>query len=266
MGRQIQLSILPADANDLIGAIGSRELVEVAARSGNSAEPQPLQSIPDDFRDLVLWSRRFAPTLKRRYIAAANPPYYLADEQTEPILEFSISVLTKWEGIPALTQGRIYGVFDAKPPEFEKWYERIVRYIRKNWRKNPISWMGGYVGPAASEWFDSGGLLLPTYVPPATSDWLRILGEQRPIPTTKNLMVVPGERVKLSTHINELVRFKLHELTDMKEGVIRAIDQHGYWIEGGTLAEYLKDTSPGADAQSKVQFIEFKRIHWMQRA
>jgi hypothetical protein len=147
MRRQIQLSILPADANDLIGTIGSTELIEIAARSGDSAELQPLQSIPDDVRDLVLWSRRFAPTLKRRYIASANPPYYLADEQTEPIL------------------GRIYGVFDAKPPEFEKWYERIVRYIRKNWRKNPISWMGGYVGPAASEWFDSGGLLLPTYVP-----------------------------------------------------------------------------------------------------
>jgi hypothetical protein len=39
--------------------------------------------------------------------------------------------------------------------------------------------------------------------------------------------LVPGQKIKLSTHINELVRFKLHELADMKEGVIRAIDQHG---------------------------------------
>ena len=78
--------------------------------------------------------------------------------------------------------------------------------------------------------------------------------------------LVPGQRIKLSTHINELVRFKLHELADIKEGVIRAIDQHGYWIEGGSLAEYLRSTSPGADAHSEVQFIEFKRIHWMQKA
>jgi hypothetical protein len=77
--------------------------------------------------------------------------------------------------------------------------------------------------------------------------------------------LVPGERITLSTLINELVRFKLHELTDMKEGVIRAIDQEGYWIEGGSLAEYLRQTSPGADATSKVQFIKFKRIHWMQK-
>jgi hypothetical protein len=149
MGRTIQLTILPADANTLLTAIRSKEPVEVAVRSGVAPTLAPLDSIPDGSQDLVLWNRRFAPTLKRRHIAAADPPYYLADEQTEAILEFSISILTRWEGIPALTQGRIYGVFDAKPPQFEKWYERIVRYIRKNGRKNPISWMGGCVGPAA---------------------------------------------------------------------------------------------------------------------
>jgi len=42
---------------------------------------------------------------------------------------------------------------------------------------------------------------------------------------TNDSHLVPGERIKLSTHINELVRFKLHEIADMKEGVIRAIDQ-----------------------------------------
>lgn len=78
--------------------------------------------------------------------------------------------------------------------------------------------------------------------------------------------LVPGQRIKLSTHINELVRFKLQEVVDMKEGVIRAIDRPGYWIEGGSLTEYLRNTSPGADAHSEVQFIAFKRIHWIQRA
>src|SRR5262249_30482609 len=71
--------------------------------------------------------------------------------------------------------------------------------------------------------------------------------------------------IKLSRHINELVRFKLHEIAGMKEGTIRAIDQHGFWIEGGSLAEYLRSTSAGADANSDVQFIEFKRVHWSQK-
>lgn len=73
------------------------------------------------------------------------------------------------------------------------------------------------------------------------------------------------EKIKLDPLVNQLVRFKLHELTETKEGVIRAFDQHGYWIEGGSLAEYLQRTSPGADVASRVQFIEYKRIHWIQK-
>jgi hypothetical protein len=41
-------------------------------------------------------------------------------------------------------------------------------------------WMGGYVGPAAGDWFDRGGLLLPNYVPPVRNDWIQRLGEQHP--------------------------------------------------------------------------------------
>ena len=80
-----------------------------------------------------------------------------------------------------------------------------------------------------------------------------------------NLDFIPGQRIRLSTHLNERVWFKLHELIDVKEGVIRAIDQQGYWIEGGSLAAYLQSTSPATDANSKVHFIERKRIHWMQK-
>ena len=76
-------------------------------------------------------------------------PHYLADEQTESVFELSLSGLTTWEGRPSLTQGRIYGVFENKQAEFEKCYEQIVR-IRRHWRKNPATWMGGYVGPAAA--------------------------------------------------------------------------------------------------------------------
>jgi hypothetical protein len=52
----------------------------------------------------------------------------------------------------------------------------------------------------------------------------------------------------------------------MKEGVIRVIDQHGYCDEGGSLAEYLRSTSPGTDPEAEIQFVEYKRIHWMQKA
>jgi hypothetical protein len=74
-----------------------------------------------------------------------------------------------------------------------------------------------------------------------------------------------NERNKLDPLVNQLVRFKLHELVEAKEGIIRAFDEHGYWIEGGSLAQYLQLTSPGADVASDVQFIEYKRINWIQK-
>ena len=73
------------------------------------------------------------------------------------------------------------------------------------------------------------------------------------------------QRIKLDPLVNQLVRFKLHELAGTKEGIIRAFDEHGYWIEGGSLAEYLQKASPGGEVASPVQFVEYKRIHWIQK-
>ncbi len=184
MGRQTQLHIFPRDVNDLLIAMHAKEPLQLALERGNTATPEPLAFAPDSAmgHDLVLWSERLAPGLQRDYIANANPPYYLVDEQTEAVFELSLSKLTTWEGRPALVQGRIYGVFEGKPAEFTKLYERIVRYIRRHWRKNPADSLriAGYVGPAAYEWFEQGGLLLPNYVPPVRPDWIQRLGEQHP--------------------------------------------------------------------------------------
>ncbi len=149
MGRQTQLHMLPKDLNELLVALHDKEPLEVALRSGNSATLERHAFIPDSMSGqiLVLWSERFAPNLQRRFVATADSPYYLADEQMESVFELSLSGLTTWEGRPALTQGRIYRVFQNKQAEFEKVYEQIIRYIRRHWRKNPATWMSGYVGP-----------------------------------------------------------------------------------------------------------------------
>ena len=74
-----------------------------------------------------------------------------------------------------------------------------------------------------------------------------------------------NEQIKLDPLVNKRVRFKLHEIAEMKEAVIRAFDELGYWVEGGSLAQYLRNTSPCSDAESEIQFVEFKRIHWIQK-
>jgi len=132
MGRQIQLSMLPNDADAILTTIRNRGPIEVLIRDADSADVAPLTSVPDRSDSiLILWNKHLTPTLKRKWISARTPGYYSVDYFTLPVLEFSLSVLTEWKGKPALTQGRIYGQFDGKPIEFEKWFEQIVRYIRK---------------------------------------------------------------------------------------------------------------------------------------
>src|SRR5512133_4216840 len=182
MGRQVQLHVLPRDVNELLVAMHDKEPLDVAWKSGDTAVVRPLGFISDNLKGktLVLWNKRFAPELQRSYIASADPPYYRVDEEPEPVFELSLSRTNTWEGRAALMQGRIYATFENKPQELEKSYERLVRFIRRHWRKNPATWMGGYLGKAASEWFDGGGLLLPNYLPPVRSDWVKRLGEQHP--------------------------------------------------------------------------------------
>jgi hypothetical protein len=156
-----QLHVLPKDLNELLVAMHDKEPLEVAMQRGNSATPERQAFIPDNMsgRSLVLWSERFAPNLQRRFVATADSPYYVADEQTESVFQVSMSGITTWEGRPSLTQGRIYGVFQNKQAEFEKCYEQIIRYIRRHWRKNPARWMGGlgaYSIPSET------GLLIPS--------------------------------------------------------------------------------------------------------
>lgn len=181
MGRQTQLHVLAKDVNDLLVAMHDKEPLEVALRSGKAAAPERLGFVPENLSGeiLVLWSERFAPNLQGCYVPA-HPPYYCVDEQTESVFELSLSGKTTWQSRPALTQGRIYAVFQNKQPQFEKSYDQVIRYIRQHWRKNPTAWMGGYLGPAASEWFDRGGVLLPNYIPPLRSDWIERLAEQHP--------------------------------------------------------------------------------------
>ena len=182
MGRQTQLHVLAKDVNELLIAMHEKEPLEAALRRGNAANPERMAFIPENMsgQTLILWSERFAPNLQGRYVAKAQPPYYDIDEQTESVFEVSLSRLTTWQGRPALTQGRIYAVFQNKQPGFEKCYDQIIRYIRRHWRRNPAAWMGGYVGPAASEWYERGGLLLPNYIPPVRRDWIERLAEQHP--------------------------------------------------------------------------------------
>jgi hypothetical protein len=114
--------------------------------------------------------------LNRTYISHAdNGPYYRLDDGL-PILEFSPSMATDWEGRPALMQGRIWGAFEAPSQKYRLWYEAIVRWIRKGYiRYGPLS---GYISPAVRAWHNDGGVLLPMFRPPTTDAWRAFVAKQ----------------------------------------------------------------------------------------
>jgi len=176
--------MLPEDRDVFLRFVQDNDPVVVVERDvHDTADVRAVKDIATDrVQMLCLWNRRFLPVLKRKCSEEARYYKYQLDVFHLPLLEFSSSVTSEWEGRPALIQGRLFGDFDpylSKPPEFEKWYERLVRWIRKNFERNPASW-GGYVGPAAYRFHHEGGYLLPNFLPPKTDVWLAEIGKQHP--------------------------------------------------------------------------------------
>lgn len=179
MGRQIHFHMLPEDRNAFLRVVQERDPVVVVARSSESAEVRPI-SDSDIGSDKILcfWNRTLLTRLERKWIP--DPGYYTLDSLKVPILELTPSFTANWQGKPGLGQGRLFGSFEpylGKPQDFEKWYESLVRWIRRNYQKSPAS-TGGYVGPAAYEFYKGGGYLLPNILPPRTKEWLAEIGKQ----------------------------------------------------------------------------------------
>jgi hypothetical protein len=179
MGRQLQFYMLPEDQNAFLRHVQERDSIVVAARSSDSAEIQPLPDLEiAGGKTLCLWNPNLLQNLERQWIP--EPRYYTVDVLKTPTLEFTPSFTATWEDQPALGQGRLFGNFEPylkKPREFEKWFESLVRWIRKNYQKNPVG-LGGYVAPAALEFYKNGGYLLPNFLPPRTDEWVTIIGKQ----------------------------------------------------------------------------------------
>jgi hypothetical protein len=196
MGRQVHISVLPEDVEELLTHIKSRHCVVVGKRDDpDSATIKPLTSQSANTNEtLILWNQELLPELRRKLVSReTGEDYYRVDEFAQPVLEFGGSFLGHWCKRPSLTQGRIYGIFDNKSQGFLRWYEQIVRYIRKAFVRSPVP-LSGYVGPAAYKWFRKGGSLMPTFLPPATDAWREFFGKQDLIRTRLNENIVAKGR------------------------------------------------------------------------
>ena len=175
MGLQTQLHMLSDDCKELMDFIQQRDPVLVVDWSAESREVSVIKSPWSRGGFYCLWNQALLPVLDREYIhRGGDHPYYRVRDEL-PVVELSYPdpVATTWNGRLALTQGRLYtGINPHKGKDFEKWYAALVRWVRKHFIKNPIPHLGGFVGPAAYEWYRKGGLLLPIFTPPLSPQWI----------------------------------------------------------------------------------------------
>jgi len=176
MGRQIQFHMLPSDCALFLEFLKERDPVTVTARDADSPKAEPITNPCDAKKPICLWNRSLLPSLTREYIANADGgPYYRVDDSL-PVLEFSPPMLTEWEGLPAILQGRVWGAFKTDDQQYRAWFEAIVRWIRKTYMKTDSP--DSYISPSVQEWRKSGGVLLPMFTPPVTDAWKKFVDQQ----------------------------------------------------------------------------------------
>ncbi|MEE9223673.1 MAG: hypothetical protein V3U51_02880 [Thermoplasmata archaeon] len=94
------------------------------------------------------------------YLYSQQKGVFSVSTSESPIVEFSRSIQRR----NALMSGRLYAVFKAysfdedayvpKDPAFDKWYEKIVRWIKRRYRR--LEW-NSYAGPKAMDFKRKGG-------------------------------------------------------------------------------------------------------------
>lgn len=182
MGKQIQFYMLPEDCACFLRYVQERDPVIVVPYTSRSGRLQEALS-PCEGGWFCLWNQALIHSIEYQYVAESKVGAHYRIDDSLPVLEFSpSSTLEIWNGRSALRQGRIYtGLSAKKGDNFVRWYNALSGWIRRNYLNNPDKFIGGYVGPAALEWFKQGGLLLPMIYPPTTPEWLAVFETQNNI-------------------------------------------------------------------------------------
>jgi hypothetical protein len=183
MGKQIQLHMLPDDTRTLWGFITAHDPITLTLKSGDSKRVIPLADPFGERQVMTLWNHSLLPSLERKPVVSTEGQIYYRIDDGLPVLEFSPSVACSWDEKNALLQGRIYGLFESHDRPYILWYDSITRWIRRHFIRNPVTSLGGYIGPAAWEWFKAGGILLPMFSPPHTDEWRSFVDQQHPAET-----------------------------------------------------------------------------------
>jgi len=175
MGRQTQLHFYGNDIRNFVHALWARCDLVVTRRCDDQPAITPVAD-PRLERSLTLWNRDLQTSLSRTRIQLNSGGEWFCIDNHHQVLELTNSIVTTWDGRPALVQGRIYGSDFTDRKDYGQWMASTQRWLRRHFRKCPS--YGGFVGPEAWRFFESGGLLLPGFAPPVTPAWLNDIAKQ----------------------------------------------------------------------------------------
>ena len=177
MGRQINFFMTSEDEKDFLDFARSTCNLTVLPYTSKESVFKPLVSLPP-LKSQKFWMNAWLVNMDithnvvTRFIPQQG--YYLVDEVASDVLEFSRSIPFD----DRLNRGRIWAEFCShfddstgqwvkKDEELVKWFEKLARWIRKNFKKEDYLI---YIGLGAQELLDSGD-----FVPEQGWTWLRLV-------------------------------------------------------------------------------------------
>lgn len=138
MGRQIKYFMSDDDVAEFMSFLTKEKDIAILAYTQPSLNATPLERLPEERHEIVfLWNRAISPMPTYSYIDKQK--YFVIDSSTSEVIEFlrGLGIVTR----KTITEGRIWiensyydenGILIKKNPAFIKWYESLVRWIRKN--------------------------------------------------------------------------------------------------------------------------------------
>jgi hypothetical protein len=179
MGHQVVFHMLEADRIQFFSFLSSRYELGAAHWTG-SAEIVDLSSNPaKEHTLLALWrvDQQIQPSRKR--IERNDKSVVYEFDRGDHILEFDPGRIVDREGRVALLQGRLYSFAGKSDPQLDAVFKSADSWLRRTFRRCSLELLGGFVGPAAAEWYErENGIFLPTFNPPSTAAWEHFIKSQ----------------------------------------------------------------------------------------
>lgn len=180
MGRQVRFYTLPEDEQEFLAFLHKDPDVAILRDRSKTPELNVMKQLTLLPRSewgwsLCIWNMRFpineshirkvdlkAYDKTQMEFVQTGEVVYCLNIGNAPVIEFSRSFINQ-DG--HLLKGRIWaekhafrdGEFFYKGDDFVKWYERVARWLRRNFLR--VTNVDGYFGKSALKWYQGGGVL-----------------------------------------------------------------------------------------------------------